>query len=425
MIARAKANQNVGVKGMDNYAKRNAKMRKDSSDMLNNFSIYMSNEASSAFKFIDTIMISILSVAIVVFGLFSFVLIRGIVNPLAKIKDGVISFCAYVSNEANKISHINIKSNDEFGQMAKIINEHVAKVERGLMQDNDMIQETALIVKKASEGNLNLLINKKPHNPKLLELQKLLNELLEKFHSNISNVVNILNIYSKNDFTKQIDSVSLEGDMKNLFHNVNQMGFEMRKILQSQLDIGENLQNKSQNLRESTNTLSNSMNMQNKRLNDTALSVEKITNSMHNVDAKTTEVTTQSENIKNVITIIKDISDQTNLLALNAAIEAARAGEHGRGFAVVADEVRKLAERTSKSLSEIEVNTNILVQGINDMSISIKEQVDDVNKINAAVLELEDITKQNADIAHKNNVIADEVSKIALDSVEDSKRKKF
>ncbi len=392
---------------VEKWQRITAKRIKHFINITNNFSTNIMTKISTDKKNKQTVVIAIISMVILltlVNIILGILIARGVINSISNLKTGLDNFFRFLRRETSHVDTIKIDTHDEIGQMAKNINENIKLIEEHLQEDAMLINELTKEVEKMKKGILEGKIQITTSNPELEKVKNLFNEMKEILSNTISKDINklvaVLEKMMHHDFTGKIQNP--QAKIENAINKVIESIINNLNMIKNN---GETLAYKSEQLQEKMNLLTkNSLDASNE-LNNAANMMNVLNEDIYEISSKTKAVIEQSEDIKNVVSLIKEISDQTNLLALNAAIEAARAGEHGRGFAVVADEVRKLAERTQKALNEIDTNINLLIQAISEIGENIIKQTEIVSNTTNTV---EDVN-QKTNIMQNNIKEVDEI----------------
>ncbi|MDR0746434.1 MAG: methyl-accepting chemotaxis protein [Helicobacteraceae bacterium] len=411
----------------------------------------------------------------------SYIFYRFFSDHLRAIQEGLLGFFGYLNKTKSKAARLAIDSKDELGEMARVINDNIARVEEGIVKDRTFVAEATRVMARLNSGFLSNRLQAEANSPGLNALKEVINQMLTALSRNVEEILSVLKAYENDDYTAFISANMLEGELRDLIDGVNRLGESIGKMLKNNLENGLKLESNAQELSGYVQSLSMATASQADALLETSKAVAAITDAIRNNAKKAGQMANIAEetqeqanegsilagktqrameqivfsanSISEAIGVIDTIAFQTNILSLNAAVEAATAGGAGKGFAVVAGEVRSLAARSAeaariiKELSEEsqrraeegKITTQTMLHGYAQLSAKITEtselvsqvasasqdQMSAIEHINNVVEAIKRMTQENAGAARKTHEIANRTSAMARELVSDASGKKF
>ena len=388
----------------------------------------------------------------------------------------------FLSYEKSEFEYVESTGNKKVDDMFKNWNQQIKKFDKRTKDDMRVLGEIVLTADKVEQGIYKCRIKGDSDNPTISTLRNTLNKMLISIDDATSRISRVVTSYTNDDFTDYIKVVdNYKECMKLLMESINLLGKELGNSAKNNFQNGETLENSASTMTNSMNNLAEKANEQAASLEETAAALEEITSITRNNTQNATKMATLGQVVKksvlsgeelasktassmdeinekvkainSAITVIDQIAFQTNILSLNAAVEAATAGEAGKGFAVVAQEVRNLANRSAEAAKEIknlveeaniktndgklissdmiegykELNKNIseTINIIEDVSAASKEQMLGIEQINQTVNMLDRVTQENAFESNQIKEISQSVSTLAYELLTDAKSKKF
>jgi methyl-accepting chemotaxis protein len=403
-------------------------------------------------------------------------------ESVKSISNGVKSFFDFLEQRANDFEPIEVKNEDELGYISNELNEHAALTKEALILDRKLITEIDDVLEKIDNGFFMYQVKSSTTNKQLESLKNKLNKLSQNINKKFFLINQTLMEYGASNFEYRMDEQEqMNGAYGSLKASTRLIGNNVSELLAMIMNSGAKLNTDTDILSNASTELSTASNNQAASLEETAAALEEITATISNNTSDIKQMNNLANNVTNsvsqgeklatdtnqameeinakvstiteAITVIDQIAFQTNILSLNAAVEAATAGEAGKGFAVVAQEVRNLASRSAEAANEIKsivesatqkanngkVIASKMIDGYKELHKNVEEttslitnvakasdeQQSAIMQINDAVTSLDQATQKNAVQASEISRLSDEISALSHGLVTAANRAKY